>query len=118
MQRDHDGARAQARDRRGAEPSGDVGLDQPGGLVVDLDRIKVDVVEAVVLGERSREVVLAEVAVVDEDLREAAARERCLQRRLHRRRCHEPASDDDVRQEAVGQRRPPAAASPPGRGRK
>ena len=83
VQRDDDGSRSQPGDRHGAEPSGDVGLDERGDLMVDRELVEVDEVEAVMLGERACEVVLAEVAVVDEDLREAAACERRLQRGLH-----------------------------------
>ncbi len=101
VQRDDEHARRQHRDRHGAEALRDIGRDQGRRLGVHLEDLEVDVVQAMVLGERARQVVLAEMAVVDEDLGQAAPGQRGLQRRLHRGRLDEPAGDDDVRQEAV-----------------
>ena len=102
VHRDDELAAGQERDRDGADPRRDLGIDQRRCFGGDREQVEVDEVETVVLGERAREVGLADVAALDEDLGQAASRERGLQSGLHRGRIDEPAGHDHVAEEAIG----------------
>jgi hypothetical protein len=101
VQGDDDLAGLQQRDGQRAEPASRLRRDQRLDVEVDREDVEVDVVDAVVVGERVREVVVGDVAVVDEDVDVAAPRARGVQRGVHRALGHEAARDEGVAEELM-----------------